>query len=424
MPIRHWSVRFLFAIVVVALAVMAGCARGGTSATARGGANPIVVLISFDGWRWDYIERAEVPHLRALASRGVKADGLIPSFPSKTFPNHYTLVTGLYPEHHGIVSNVIVDPGFPERFTMASQTAKTARWWGGEPLWNTAMLQGRRAASMFWPGSEAPIGGLRPTYWKPFDDAVLNEVRVAQVLEWLALPVDRQPAFITLYFSDVDTAGHAHGPDSAEVMQAAARLDRMLGDLIDGAGKLNLMDRLSVVAVSDHGMSQLSDRRIIYLDDYIDLSTVDVTEWSPNLGLTPRSGSVDAIYAALKGKHPSLAIYKREETPDHFHYRNNQRIPPILGIADDGWRIATHAMAAVDWATGRTNGGAHGYDPTLKSMHGLFVAAGPRVREGVRAPAFENIHIYNFLCALLDLKPARNDGDPSVTAGFLRPSAR
>ena len=179
---------------------------------------PIVVLISFDGWRWDYIDRAEVPHLRALAARGVRADGLIPAFPSKTFPNHYTLVTGLYPERHGIVSNVIVDPGFPERFTMTSQTAKTARWWGGEPLWNTAMLQGRRAASMFWPGSEAPIGGLRPTYWRPYNEAMPNAARVAQVLEWLALPADRQPAFITLYFSDVDTAGHAHGPDSAEVM--------------------------------------------------------------------------------------------------------------------------------------------------------------------------------------------------------------
>ena len=174
------------AVVAVVLAVTVG--------SAQSGAGPIVVLISFDGWRWDYIDRAEVPHLRALASRGVRADGLIPSFPSKTFPNHYTLVTGLYPEHHGIVSNVIVDPGFPERFTMTSQTAKTARWWGGEPLWNTAMRQGRRAASMFWPGSEAPIGGLRPTYWRPYDEAMPNAARVAQVLEWLALPADRQPA--------------------------------------------------------------------------------------------------------------------------------------------------------------------------------------------------------------------------------------
>jgi predicted AlkP superfamily pyrophosphatase or phosphodiesterase len=407
--------RVFVAVVAAVLAVMGG--------SAQKSAGPIVVLISFDGWRWDYIDRAQAPHLRNLAARGVRADGLIPSFPSKTFPNHYTLVTGLYPEHHGIVSNVIVEPGFPQRFTMTSETAKTARWWGGEPLWNAAMLQGRRAASMFWPGSEAPIGGLRPTYWKPYKESMPNAARVAQVLEWLAMPDDQQPAFITLYFSDVDTAGHAHGPDSVDVRRAAAGLDRMLGELLNGAGRLNLMDRLNVVVVSDHGMSQLSDRRIIYLEDYLDLSTVDVTEWSPVLGLVPRSGSVDAVYAALKGKHPSLAIYKREETPAHLHYRNNPRIPPIVGLAEDGWTITTRGMALAARVAGRANGGAHGYDPTLKSMHGLFVAAGPRVREGVRAPAFENIHIYHFLCALLDLRPALNDGDPSVTEGFLRPGS-
>ena len=409
---RLKSVRVFVAVVAAVLALMVG--------SAQKSAGPIVVLISFDGWRWDYIDRAEVPHLRDLAARGVTAEGLIPSFPSKTFPNHYTLVTGLYPEHHGIVSNVIVEPGYAERFTMASGTAKTARWWRGEPLWNTAMLQGRRAASMFWPGSEAPIGGMRPTYWKPYNESMPNAARVAQVLEWLAMPADQQPAFITLYFSDVDTAGHAHGPDSVEVRQAAARLDRMLGELINGAGRLNVMDRLNVVVVSDHGMSQLSDRRIIYLEDYLDLSTVDITEWSPVLGLVPRSGTVDAVYAALKGKHPSLAIYKREETPAHLHYRNNPRIPPILGLAEDGWTITTRPMALATRVAGRANGGAHGYDPTLKSMHGLFVAAGPRVREGVRAPAFENIHIYDFLCALLELRPSPNDGDPSATAGFLR----
>ena len=404
-------VRFV-AVIVAVLAVIVGSAQ-----TVAG---PIVVLISFDGWRWDYTDRAEVPQLRALAARGVRADGLIPSFPSKTFPNHYSLVTGLYPERHGIVSNVIVEPGFPQRFTMASETAKTARWWGGEPLWNTAMLQGLRAASMFWPGSEAPIGGLRPTYWKPYDEGMPNAARVAQVLEWLALPPDRQPAFITLYFSDVDTAGHAHGPDSADVRQAAARLDRMLGQLLNGASRLKVNDRLNVVVVSDHGMAQLSDRRIIYLEDYLDLSTVDVVEWSPNLGLVPRSVSVETVYAALKDKHPALAMYKREETPPHLRYRNNPRIPPIVGLAEEGWTIATRARAFAARVAGRADGGGHGYDPALKSMHGLFVAAGPHVREGVRAPAFETVHVYNFLCALLELKPAPNDGDPSVTSRFLR----
>ena len=409
---RHAMLVRFVAVVAAVLTIMVGAAQ-----TVAG---PIVVLVSFDGWRWDYIDRAEVPHLRALAARGVRADGLIPSFPAKTFPNHYTLVTGLYPEHHGIVANVMVEPGFPQRFTMSSKTAKTARWWRGEPLWNTANKRGLRTASMFWPGSEAPIDSLRPTYWKPYDESMPNAARVAQVLEWLARPAERQPAFITVYFSDVDTAGHAHGPDSAQVRRAATRLDRMLGQLINGAAKLNLTDRLHIVVVSDHGMAQVSDRQVIYLDDYLDLSTVVVTERSPMVGLAPRSGSVDAIYNTLKGKHPSLAIYKREETPARFHYRNNPRIPPIVGLADEGWTIATRGRAFAARVTGRANGGAHGYDPALTSMHGVFVAAGPHVREGVRVPAFENVHVYNFLCALLGLTPAPNDGDPSVTRRFLR----
>ena len=251
-------------LLVLALSVL-GCRGPDTG-------SPILVLISFDGWRWDYIDRANVPNLRALASRGVRAEGLIPSFPSMTFPSHYTIVTGLYPERHGIISNNIVDPGFGERFSMSADTANDPRWWGGEPLWVTAIRQRRRAASMFWPGSEAPISGVHPTYWKPFDDAVPNAARVKQVLEWLALPPDEQPSFVTVYFSDVDTAGHDFGPESTEVLHAASRLDQALGDLVTGIQKLRLLDRTSVIVVSDHGMSQQSDSRIILLDDYLDLS--------------------------------------------------------------------------------------------------------------------------------------------------------
>lgn len=401
-------------LVLIALAV---CVVAGSAPDSRG---PFVVLISFDGFRWDYISRAKVPNLQALASRGVRAEGLIPVFPSKTFPNHYTIVTGLYPENHGIVSNVIADPDFPQRFTMASATAKDARWWGGEPLWATAIRQNQRAASMFWPGSEAPIHGIRPTYWRPFDDGVPNAARVKQVLDWLALPPDQRPSFVTLYFSEVDHAGHEHGPDSRQVLEAASHLDAALGQLMSGMRSLNLLDRTSVVVVSDHGMSQLSNNRIIFLDDYLDLSSVDVIEWTPNLSLAPRSGSVDEIYRALKDKHRALAVYKREEMPAHLHYRNNNRIPPIIGLADDGWTVTSHARHLAVSVAGRSEGGAHGYDPQLKSMHGLFVAAGPRIREGMLVPEFENVHIYNFLCEILGLTPAKNDGDPAVLRNVLR----
>jgi predicted AlkP superfamily pyrophosphatase or phosphodiesterase len=403
---RHWLV--LAALVVCAFP---GRAQERTA--------PIVILISFDGWRWDYMARTQVPNLQALASRGVRAEALIPVFPTSTFPNHYTIVTGLYPEHHGIVSNVISDPEFPQRFTMSAPTAKESRWWGGEPVWVTAVRQQRRAAAMFWPGSEVSIQGVRPTHWRPFDDTVSNAARVGQVLEWLALPDAERPSFITLYFSDVDDAGHSQGPDSPRVLEAARRLDASLGQLVSGIQKLSLLDRTVVVIVSDHGMSQLSGNRVIFVDDYLDLSTVDVIDWTATLALRPRSGSVEDAYRALKGRHPALAVYKREDLPSHLHYRANNRIPPIVALADDGWTVTTHARHLVATAAGRSAGGAHGYDPKYESMHGLFVAAGPGVRKGAVVAPFENVHIYNLLCALLGLTPAPNDGDADVLRRIL-----
>ncbi len=202
------------------------------------------------------------------------------------------------------------------------------------------------------------------------------------------------------------------------MLEAAHHLDEALGQLIAGIRTLGLLDQVTLVVVSDHGMSQLSDRRVIFLDDYVDLAKLDVVDWTPVLELTPRTGSVEDVYRALKGRHPSLAIYKRDQVPRHLHYRDNPRIPPIIGIAADGWTITSHARLADDVAKERKRGGDHGYDPELKSMHGLFVAAGPRIRHDAVVPEFQNIHIYDFLCGILGLTPAKNDGNASVTRTF------
>jgi len=382
---------------------------------------PLLILVSFDGWRWDYFDRTKTPNLHALAARGVRSEGLIPSFPSKTFPNHYTIVTGLYPEHHGIVSNNMWDDAIGEKFTMSGATAKDPRWWGGEPLWVTAIKQGQRASSMFWPGAEVEIRGVRPTEWMPFDDDFPNADRVKQVLTWLSEPEAQRPQFITLYFSDVDTVGHTDGPNSQATLDAAERLDAHLGDLIAGIKTRGLADQANIVIVSDHGMSQQSVDRKIFLDDYVDLSTVTVVDWSPVLHIAPKTGTVDELYKKLKGRHPELEVYRRDELPEYLHFAGSPRIQPITAIAADGWGITT--WAKFDEAKAKNDkhlsGGEHGYDGRYLSMHGLFVAAGPGVRQGVVVPEVENIHIYELMCRMLGLKPAKNDGDDRLVRQVL-----
>ena len=378
---------------------------------------PILILVSFDGWRWDYIDRQPAPNLKALAARGVRATAMIPSFPVLTFPNHYTIVTGLYPEHHGIVGNTIRDPSLPERFTQSSETARDeARWWGGEPLWVTAIRQGRRAATMFWPGTEAAIGGVRPTYWKPYDKTFLSPDRVTQVLAWLALPPVEQPSFVSLYFDEVDTAGHDFGPDSPELAEAAGHLDTVLGQLVAGVHGLGLDDRTSIVVVSDHGMTPLSYGRVIYLDALIDLSTVDVLEWGGDLHLNPRDGDVERLYRRLHGAHPKLAIYRRQDVPARLHFRDNPRIPAIVGIPEDGWTV-TSGQRMVEHGI---DAGSHGFEPRTRDVQAVFVAAGPPLRRGLVVAPFENVHVYDLLCRILEITPAKNDGRFAVTRRFFR----
>ena len=382
----------------------------------------ILILVSIDGFRWDYLEKFSPPALTKLAAGGVHADGLIPQFPSKTFPNHYTIVTGLTLAHHGIISNNIRDKEIPGEFTLANREVQNdPRWWGGEPIWNTAEKQGRKSAAMFWPGSEVVIGGMRGTYWTPYDDDMPHAERVKRILDWLQLPEGQRPSFLTLYFSDVDSAGHSRGPDSDDVRNAVMRVDKSIGDLVAGVERIGMDDRVHYVIVSDHGMAQLSADRMIVLDDYLDVDPAEVIDWAPVLGMTPKDGDVDRVYNALKGKHPALDVYRAREIPDEYHLAGHPRLPAIVAIAKEGWFI-TSKREIRRWGEPDRHapGGTHGYDARLPSMHGLFIANGPRIKSGMRVREFENIHIYDLMCAVLGLQPAKNDGDPAVTRDMLR----
>ncbi len=381
-----------------------------------------LVLVSLDGVHPDALGRGHTPTLDRLAAGGVRAEAMRPSFPSLTFPNHYTLVTGLRPDRHGIVDNRMLDPALG-RFALSNRDAVgDARWWGGEPLWLGVQRAGGRAATMFWPGSEAPIGGERPRWWFPFDSAMAPEARVDQVLAWLDLPAAERPRFITLYFEHTDEAGHDHGPDSPEAIAALQRLDEVLGRLLDGIDARGAAGRTHLVVVSDHGMAAVPPGQVMALDDWVDLEAVDVVTMGQLLGVNPRRGRRAEVERALLQPRPHVACHRRDETPAGWRYGAHPRVPRILCLAEPGWRIATRSALA-RWADQAHATGAHGYDPAHPTMQALFLARGPAFAEGVVLPAFDNVHVYPLLAALLGIAPADHDGDPAVLRPALRAAA-
>lgn len=390
------------------------------------GADSTLILVSLDGFRWDYLEKyqSETPCLRQLAADGVRAEHLISCFPSSTFPNHYSIVTGLRPEHHGIIYNSFYDPALDAAFNYHThECVIDGRWWGGEPVWATAGKQGVCSACMFWPGSEAEIAGARPTYYQAFDGSVTCAQRVDGLLQWLSLPAGQRPTLCTLYLDVVDHAGHDYGPDAPETSTAVRDVDTAMERLGAGLAARGLRETTNLVIVSDHGMASVPDGHVLFLDDFVDLTAVKVEFLGVQAGLRPLAGSPRALKARILPALPAHThLYLREEMPERLHFRDNPRIPPLVILADEGWEIATRASFEKRTKPGR---GDHGYDPALPNMGATFIANGPAFRHGAVLPPFENIHIYNLLCAVLGLKPAPNDGDDRlVHTALLAPPPR
>jgi predicted AlkP superfamily pyrophosphatase or phosphodiesterase len=385
------------------------------------GAEPFLILVSLDGFRWDYLEKysAETPCLRQLAADGVRAERMIATFPTLTFPNHYTIVTGLRPEHHGIVNNRFFDPALGAAFNYKDHAcAIDGRWWGGEPIWITAVKQGRCSACLFWPGSEAEIAGARPTYSRAFDGNLTSAQRVDGLLAWLGLPAGQRPDCCTLYLDAVDHAGHDYGPDAPETAAAIREVDAGIDRLLAGLAARGLRDAANLVIISDHGMVTVGGGRTVFLDDLVDLKAIRAEFLGPQAGLRSTKGTPAELAARIRRAHPAhTQVYLREEVPERFHYRDNPRIPPVLILADEGWEITTQAAQAKRTKPER---GDHGYDNQLVSMGATFIAAGPAFRRGAVIPPFENIQVYNLLCAVLGLKPAPNDGDDRLVRAILR----
>jgi predicted AlkP superfamily pyrophosphatase or phosphodiesterase len=381
---------------------------GGVNAPAHR-ASPSVVLISADGFRADYFDRPDLPNAKRVLQRGARARALIPVFPTLTFPNHYSLVTGLWPEHHGIVANTFLDPARNEIYSLHNVTAVTdGSWYTGEPIWVTAERQGMVAACYFWPGSEAAIRGVRPTIWTTYDGSVSNDARVDTVLEWLRLPDDRRPRLLTLYMSDVDSASHRHEQGHDNIQAAIRAVDRALGRLLDGIEGLPAKEHIVLVLTSDHGMADTSLDRIVAIDDLVDMNGVRLLEDGPlgNVHVAGTPARAREVRDTLnRGLGRRGRAYLRHDVPARLHYRASPRIGDVVIVMNEGYAIETRQRRSLRKRTEPF--GAHGWDPALASMHAVFAVAGPGVREGVTVPAVDNVDVYPFLTELLGLEPAK-----------------
>lgn len=378
-----------------------------------------VVLVSLDGFRYDYAKKYGARHLLAIAAHGASApEGMIPAYPSLTFPNHYTLVTGLYPEHHGIVGNQFYDPDRKETYSYKDPKTNTdGSWYGGTPLWSLAEKQGMRSACFFWPGSEAEIAGERPSYYLHYDDHFPDEQRIAQVIDWLKLPPEQRPHFITLYYPEVDHAGHEFGPDSPQTAEAVRHLDALMGTLESDLKELTLP--IDLIIVSDHGMEKIQG------------SWIDLDKFAPLDGLitvgaylyAPDEATTNHTYQKLKAADASFMVYRRGNVPPELHFNSNAREGDPIIVARGPYAIRAKAPPP-DREDHAPTVGNHGFDPyMMPDMKAVFYAEGPDIRAGIKLKPFENVNVYPLIVKLLGLDSPPVDGSFGVLSGVLRDSA-
>ncbi len=374
---------------------------------------PITILVSIDGFRPDYLDRGITPRLSELRETGVFAP-MRPSFPSKTFPNHYTIVTGLRPDHHGITGNAMIDPARPGQMFSLGNPAQSLDpfWWDqAEPIWVTAENAGIRTGTMFWPGSEVAIRGVRPQNWQRFDQNISNVQRVNAVLDWQRRPADIRPRFVTLYFDTVDMAGHIHGIAAPETDTAITEVDTRIGELVDGLAAMNRP--ANIIITSDHGMAPIATTRVIQLDELIDPAFYTLVASGPYAAIEPLTGTDALAFDAFIQPHEHMRCTRREDLAEHLEYGSNPRVAAIICLADPGWVIISGEPRYP------VTGGAHGWDHLHPDMRATFLANGPAFAGASDPEIIDNIDVYSILARLIGVTPLPNDGDPAVADALL-----
>ncbi len=380
-------------------------------------APPKLLLISIDGLRADALDRGLTPNLQRMIDGGVRARWMTPSYPSLTFPNHYTIVTGLRPDHHGIVNNSMEDATLG-RFELGNRDAvTTSAWWGGEPIWVGAENAGVRTATTSWPGSESAIRGVRPSQWRVYDSKEPLEQRAGTVLDWLAQADADAPRLTTLYMEHVDKAGHNYGPESKQYADAIVRADLIVGQVLDGLQQSGLAATTNVIVVSDHGMASVADGHVIATESMADPAIARNVSQGQSVGFAPVAGRESEAEAALLDRHAHYECWKKENLPARWHYGIHPRIPAIVCAMDEGWDALHRAKIA---KRPKQDRGSHGYDNALPSMRAVFVASGPSFRQGLVIDGFDNVDVYPLLAHLLQVPAAPNDGNAETLKQALR----
>ncbi len=373
------------------------------------------VILSLDGFRWDYPEKAETPNLKLIQSEGVKAVSLIPCFPSKTFPNHYSIATGLVPDHHGLVNNSFYDRSLGRPYAILNKQARfDPAFYEGEPIWVTARKQGVRTASFFWVGSDVPIQGVQPDYWKNYNGGIPFNQRTDTIIKWLSLPSHTRPRLIMAYYHEPDAIGHEYGPDDPNTLTMIHHLDSLTGILYNRIRQLDNGNCINFIVLSDHGMGAITSERNIALRDYIPESwDVRFEGGNPNFNIYATPQLIDTVYSVLN-KIPHLSVWKPSEVPEHLYYGSNQRTGDIIVVADSAWSVTlNHPKKAF-------TGGTHGYDIKNTDIHAIFYASGPDFKENYVHPSFQNIHIYSLIVHLLGITPAKTDGNLEEVIDMLK----
>ena len=367
------------------------------------------VIVSLDGCRWDYTEWYDTPFFDFMASKGVKS-ALIPSFPSKTFPNHYTIATGLYPDHHGLIANNFYDDKNNEHFSLGNkQTKLNPDYYGGEPIWVTAKKNKLRTAVIYWPGSDVKICGTYPDTYFKYDKLprLTFDGRVNKALELLSC--SRRPDFMMIYFDQPDTYGHKFGPYSKRTRKVVEEMDALLKRLYDGICERGLAEKVNLIVTSDHGMTPVEPENLVHASKYLKREWIKIIEGNLPANIYVNEGCADSVCNALQGV-PHIRAYKKQDMPAYLHYGTHRRCGDVIVIPELGWIFGERQSSSK---------GAHGFDPSYFDMHAMFRAIGPSFRH-VEFPHFSNVNVYPLLCNLLGIEPADNDGSIDNVKGMLK----